>query len=187
MKSAYIERSSGANGAQRPNSGAWALNYDLEGVDRIVVGMGPGSFAGVRSAIAFAQGCALGRKGLEVYGLPSPCAALAEFLKRNHDCEGKKITIIGDARQGKYWVARFEGYKLKGKVEVEDEVEAEGAEVVITTDDTRIGEKLKGWFGERYHGGIEATDEGLEIYALKCPEMLIKEPLPLYLNPAVRN
>ena len=79
MKSAYIERSSGANGAQRPNSGAWALNYDLEGVDRIVVGMGPGSFAGVRSAIAFAQGCALGRKGLEVTAYPRPARLWRSF------------------------------------------------------------------------------------------------------------
>ena len=72
MKSLYIERSTGES-----RSGEWVEELDLDGVERIVVGTGPGSFAGIRSALAFAQGFALGR-GCEVLGLPSPCAVAAQ-------------------------------------------------------------------------------------------------------------
>lgn len=53
---------------------------DLEGIERIVVGTGPGSFAGIRSALAFAQGYALGKPGLEVLGLPSACAIAGDYF-----------------------------------------------------------------------------------------------------------
>ena len=56
------------------NTGAWVQEVrDFLGaqkIDRIVVGTGPGSFAGVRAALAFAQGYAIG-SGCRVEGLPS--------------------------------------------------------------------------------------------------------------------
>ena len=58
-------------------SGEWAVRVRdfVAGrrLSRLVVGTGPGSFAGVRAALAFAQGYAIG-SGCEVLGLPSPCA-----------------------------------------------------------------------------------------------------------------
>ena len=87
-------------------SGDWTLRVEefLAGAEigRIVVGTGPGSFAGIRAALAFAQGYAIG-SGCEVLGLPSPCA----FAK-----EGEPLAVVGDARQGKYWIALFDGCKL---------------------------------------------------------------------------
>ena len=56
MKTLYIERSTGAS-----RDGNWVNDLDLDEVERIVVGTGPGSFAGIRSALAFAQGYALGK------------------------------------------------------------------------------------------------------------------------------
>ncbi len=50
-------------------SGAWPLKVreflsscgvSFDDLDRIVVGQGPGSFAGIRAALAFAQGMAIG-------------------------------------------------------------------------------------------------------------------------------
>ena len=64
MKCLYLEKSTGS-----ARSGDWAAELDLDGVGRIVVGTGPGSFAGIRAAIAFAQGFAIAR-GCEVLGLP---------------------------------------------------------------------------------------------------------------------
>ena len=55
MKTLYLERSTGDC-----RDGGWAEEINLDGVERIVVGLGPGSFAGIRSALAFAQGAALG-------------------------------------------------------------------------------------------------------------------------------
>ena len=54
-------------------SGDWAARVGEfvagRAVDRIVVGTGPGSFAGIRAALAFAQGYAIG-SGCKVLGLP---------------------------------------------------------------------------------------------------------------------
>ena len=54
-------------------------------LDRVVVGCGPGSFAGIRAALAFAQGIALGGHAV-VKGLPST-AALA--------CAGERHATAG--------------------------------------------------------------------------------------------
>ena len=41
-------------------------------------------------------------------------------------------------------------------------------------------------FGERYLGGQTPTGEGLGRFAEANPSALKPEPLPIYLNPAVR-
>lgn len=194
MKTLYIERSTGDC-----RNGDWVEQLDLDGVERIVVGTGPGSFAGIRSAIAFAQGYALGRPGMEVLGLPSPCAVAAELLGTDPGRE-RRIAVLGDARQGKIWVALFKGYLLEKEVFQTDlTVGQSGTDprklletvpdnyMVASPDDRRIGEMLRGVFGERYLGGKNPTAEGLRAFAEACPSVLKPEPLPIYLNPAVRN
>ncbi len=177
MKTLYIERSTGDS-----RTGDWVTKLDLaERPGRIVVGTGPGSFAGIRSALSFAQGYAIG-SGCEVLGLPSPCA-LAEV--------GRAIAVVGDARRGKYWVALLEGFRM-----VRDVFQVEGAAElasavpisfqVVTPDADRIGELLKTTFAARYLGGRMPTAEGLRRFAEANPAILKSEPLPIYLNPAVR-
>jgi len=182
VKTLYIERSAGAG-----RDGGWVEELDLEGVDRIVVGTGPGSFAGVRSAIAFAKGFALGRQ-CEVLGLPSPCAVAAQALPA--DGTGR-LAVVGDARCGKLWVALFDGWSLAREIfqTVKDDLRKDipdGYEVV-TTDEARIGALLKETFGTAYRGGIIPTDKGLRAFAEKNPDALAPDPLPIYLNPAVRS
>ena len=174
MKTLYIERSTG-----ECRDGDWAEKLDLEGVGRIVVGTGPGSFAGIRSALAFAQGYALATR-CEVLGLPSACALAGDG----------KLAVVGDARQGKAWIAVFDGYRLEGDV-FQVEQDALFATVpsdckVVTPDAKRIDGLLKGTFGERYLGGRVPTGEGLRRFAEANPSILKPEPLPIYLNPAVR-
>ncbi|MBQ0032923.1 MAG: hypothetical protein KBT68_08990, partial [bacterium] len=113
MKTLYIERSTG-----ECRDGKWVEALDLDGVERIVVGTGPGSFAGIRSALAFAQGYALGRK-CEVLGLPSACAIAAQIYAENplsDSTSSLHLAVVGDARQGKAWVALFDGYSLEKDV-----------------------------------------------------------------------
>jgi len=200
MKTLYIERSTGDC-----RSGDWVEKLDLaEKPDRIVVGTGPGSFAGIRSALAFAQGYAIG-SGCEVLGLPSACA-LAQADRR--------VAVIGDARREKLWIALFDGFNLirdifqinlsdlAGTVpngEVGSVPENVGTVpnggvgtvpsgwVVTTPDEARIGGLLKETFGERYIGGQSPTAEGLKAFAEANPSILKAEPLPIYLNPAVRD
>lgn len=174
MKTLYIERSTG-----ECRDGNWVNDLDLGGVGRIVVGTGPGSFAGIRSALAFAQGYALATN-CEVLGLPSACALAG----------GGRIAVVGDARQGKAWVALFDGYRLERDVFQVDQNELGGAVPagydVVTPDAKRIDGLLRALFGDRYRGGQAPNGGGLRRFAEACPSILKPEPLPIYLNPAVR-
>ena len=175
MKTLYIDKSAGD-----ARDGGWVGRLDLAGVGRIVVGTGPGSFAGIRSAIAFAQGYSIAT-GCEVLGLPSACA----FAR-----EGEDVAVVGDARRGLFWVALLHGYALVRDVfQVAEDGLATAVPdgfAVTSPDDSRIGGLLRGVFGECYDGGGAADPDGLRRFAEANPGALVREPLPLYLNPAVR-
>ena len=163
-------------------------DLDLDEVERIVVGTGPGSFAGIRSALAFAQGYALG-KSCEVLGLPSACAIAAQTIEQSNN-RTMHLAVIGDARQGKAWIALFSGYSMEREVfqvnqsELSEAVPADCR--VTPPDEQRIGALLAETFGERYLGGQTPTSDGLRRFAEAAPAILKPEPLPIYLNPAVR-
>ncbi len=149
--------------------------------ERIVAGTGPGSFAGIRAALAFAQGYAIG-SGCEGAGLPSPCA-LAEG--------GRPVAVVGDARRGMFWIALFDGLRLVREVFQESREElalrVPRCAKIVSPDDRRIGSELKELFGDAYAGEALPTAEGLARFMLANPSALVREPLPIYLNPAVRG
>lgn len=64
---------------------------------RIVVGLGPGSYAGTRIAIAAATGLQAAT-GAELIGIPSLCALPAA---------ASEYTVIGDARRQSFWFAQM--------------------------------------------------------------------------------
>jgi tRNA threonylcarbamoyladenosine biosynthesis protein TsaB len=70
--------------------------------DLIVVGLGPGSYAGVRIAIAAAVGLRMA-SGAKLIGVPSICAI---------DAEGREYCAIGDARRHSFFFARVSGGRL---------------------------------------------------------------------------
>ncbi len=76
----------------------WRLLEPVGAVDRVVVGLGPGSYAGVRIAIAAAMGLQA-VWGCELVGIPS-VAALREAAAR--------YQVIGDARRGTWYYTRVE-------------------------------------------------------------------------------
>jgi tRNA threonylcarbamoyladenosine biosynthesis protein TsaB len=76
----------------------WRLLEPVGRVDCIVVGLGPGSYAGVRIAIAAAMGLQA-VWGCELVGIPS-VAALAGG--------GDGYHVIGDARRGTWYYTRVE-------------------------------------------------------------------------------
>lgn len=159
-------------------------------LDRIVVGTGPGSFAGIRGALAFAQGLAIGIRSKRddlsgesiVYGLPSAMALAGE---------SGASAIVGDARRGLFWVVVYDGaekisdFRLVQKEELVSAV-PESA-VVATSDGARIGDILKETFGGRYAGSRPPSAEALARIASARPDVLVREPLPVYLSPAVRT
>ena len=147
---------------------------------RIVVGLGPGSFAGIRSALAFALGWSIG-SGADVRGIVS-AVAFAEA--------DKPVAVIGDARRGKFWVALFEGYRLVTGIfqvvrEDLDRRVPRGVKVV-SPDDARIADVLKDVFGESYSPAPPLSAEALAHAFTANPALLVAEPRPVYLNPAVR-
>jgi tRNA threonylcarbamoyl adenosine modification protein YeaZ len=70
--------------------------------DAIVVGLGPGSYAGVRIAIATAVGLRTAARAT-LRGLPSVCAL---------EVESPEYCVIGDARRQSFFLARVREGKL---------------------------------------------------------------------------
>jgi len=209
MTTLYIERSTSRQTAAVVSDGVLAADAVLGGegrggewavalenliapfsVDAVAVGTGPGSFAGIRGAIAFAQGFAA-FSGRKTFGLPSPCAYAAE---------GRATVAIGDARRGKLWIAMFDGFTPAAPVFQIDaareacEAFAEerlsspafAAADIVSPDHRRIGAFLEDAFRGRYAGGLLPEAAALARAALANPSLLAPDPLPVYLNPAVR-
>jgi tRNA threonylcarbamoyl adenosine modification protein YeaZ len=82
--------------------------------DRIVVGLGPGSYAGTRIAISAAIGLQLASNA-ELVGLSSLCAI---------ECEGPEYAVIGDARRQTFFLAQVRNQILVAPpaLEAEDEL-----------------------------------------------------------------
>ena len=77
---------------------------EREEVATIAVGLGPGSYNGIRGAIAFAQGWQLGR-GVNLLGLSSvECLAAQAGLE---EILGP-VNIVVDAQRNEFYLARFE-------------------------------------------------------------------------------
>jgi tRNA threonylcarbamoyl adenosine modification protein YeaZ len=108
-------------------TGAWSANalglvegalrtaqMDREQVQCLVVGLGPGSYTGIRSAIALAQGWSLAR-GVKLLGLSS-----ADCLAAHAQAEGMfgRVHVVIDAQRDEFYLA---GYDLSadGRTEVE--------------------------------------------------------------------
>jgi tRNA threonylcarbamoyladenosine biosynthesis protein TsaB len=93
--------------ADRKHSGAFFENVQLclerfGRPEQIIVGLGPGSYAGVRIAIATAIGLRSATKAT-VTGIPSICAL---------DVEATDYCVIGDARRQSFFFARVENGQL---------------------------------------------------------------------------
>ena len=101
-----------------------AAGIEREHVDCLAVGLGPGSYAGIRSAIALAQGWQLAR-GTKILGISSVESLAAQV--ESEKIHGQ-ISVIIDAQRNEFYLARYEmsasGYReltplrLAGREEV---------------------------------------------------------------------
>ena len=148
---------------------------------RIVVGRGPGSFSGIRAALAFAQGVSAAT-GCEVTGLPSTLA-----LTREHS----KVAVVGDARRERFWVVLHDGDSTPRDFVLVDKEGLQGAVpegyCVVTPDGARIEELLRSVFAHRYHGSLVPLASRLAEVVIESPGIDRPEPLPIYLQDAVRK
>jgi tRNA threonylcarbamoyladenosine biosynthesis protein TsaB len=77
---------------------------EREDISVFAVGLGPGSYTGIRSAIALAQGWQIGR-AIKTLGVSSvDCLALAA---QNRKISGE-VNIVIDAQRNEFYLARFE-------------------------------------------------------------------------------
>lgn len=91
----------------RKNSGEFfqtlaELRAEFGRPDRIIVGLGPGSYAGTRIAISAAIGLHLALRA-ELVGLSSLCAI---------ECDARRYTVLGDARRQTFFRAEVHDHSL---------------------------------------------------------------------------
>jgi tRNA threonylcarbamoyladenosine biosynthesis protein TsaB len=72
-------------------------------IEQAVVGTGPGSFAGIRIALALANGLTL-PGNVPVNGLPSSEPLAWDALG---ETDWNTVAVIGDARRQRLWIARY--------------------------------------------------------------------------------
>lgn len=98
--------------AAEPRAPAWfaelmaglaALDVAPSALTSLVVGTGPGSFSGIRAAIAALQGLALPR-GVPLHGLSSAAGLADAYLRRTGQA---CVAVIGDARRHRLWCAVY--------------------------------------------------------------------------------
>ena len=78
----------------------------LDRFDRLVVGVGPGSFTGIRAGLAAAKGLAL-PQSVPICAVSSFAALALTALPQLPDpC--RQICVIGDARRGEIYFARYD-------------------------------------------------------------------------------
>ena len=85
--------------------------------DRIVVGLGPGSYAGTRIAISAAIGLQLASKA-ELLGLSSLCAI---------DCDAPEYAVVGDARRQSFFLAEVRNQIMSAPPALQTEAELRAA------------------------------------------------------------
>ena len=163
------------------------------------VGLGPGSFSGVRSALAFLDGLAL-PSGAEIIGVASS-AAIAWTHLRDAAPESAAF-VVGDARRDTLWLARYE--RAEGSDATLRETDAPAAlpapealarlaadadAAVLSPDAARLAAALATLPPGRLRGSVPTMTlaEAVGALALDPASPRVVPPLPLYLHPAVRT
>ena len=72
----------------------------------ILLAIGPGSFSGIRAAIAFAQGLALPHSHIKILGVST--AAVIAWQHLRLATPGDTCAVVGDARREHIWQAKFQ-------------------------------------------------------------------------------
>lgn len=167
----------------------------LEEVDAFVVGVGPGSFAGLRMAVSAACGLAV-PGGRLVVGISSAEAVAWAMLS---ETDADEVVVWGDARRNELWAMRFgreaqwpelRSGMIVGGFEAVPEEWMRSRALWVTSDVDRIGSRLKALCP----AGVEFVEKRMIPTArhvgwlgvVKSEAGVSTEPLlPVYVHPAV--
>jgi len=132
-----------------------------EEIGALAVGLGPGSYTGIRGAIALAQGWQLGR-GIHLLGVSS-----VECLAAQAQAEGRRgpVHIIIDAQRSEFYLARYE-LAQAGWREAEALRLAPISEIQALAEAGRVllGPDIARWFG----GGQDMYPAAAMLGRLAC-------------------
>jgi len=164
----------------------------LDQLDALVFGRGPGSFTGVRTACAVAQGLAFGaRAGRGLAVLPvDTLLAVAEDAHARYGCT--RVVAVLDARMDEVYCARYErdqhGWRARGELAVL------APEAVEVPPDWVLAGNAQAAYGTRLGGGAEhlfAQPRAAALLRL-APALLLQglgctaaDALPLYVRDKV--
>jgi tRNA threonylcarbamoyladenosine biosynthesis protein TsaB len=107
--SAAVERPVTSHGAALPAAVEELLRaagLAIGDVGAIAVGLGPGSFTGLRIGISYAKGIAMA-SGCALVGVPGFDAVASASLARNNIETGRLICVVVDARKGEVYAALY--------------------------------------------------------------------------------
>ena len=120
-----------------------SAGVEREDIERIVVGLGPGSYTGIRAAIALAQGWQLAA-GTKLLGLSS-----AESVAAQAQADGitGKFSVVIDAQRGEWYLADYEivpgGLREISPLRLATLVEVRGRE---QAGERLVGPEVTSWF-----------------------------------------
>jgi tRNA threonylcarbamoyl adenosine modification protein YeaZ len=118
---------------------------EREEIGGIVVGLGPGSYTGIRGAIALAQGWQLARK-INLLGISSVECIVARACEEGLD---GRVNVVIDAQRDEFYVAVYEldatRYREVEPLQIVSKAEIRGREVL---GETLIGPEIKKWFSK---------------------------------------
>jgi tRNA threonylcarbamoyladenosine biosynthesis protein TsaB len=162
-------------------------------IDTFAVGLGPGSFSGLRCALSAINGLSLPDKK-RVYGITSTEILAWQIMQKT---ARNSVIILGDARRGYIWYACYDRVKdvpvrrIPVSLVLSNQLSAKlcDCEIVATSDWDRIGIILK----ESAFPGVVIEERCIpsahtvgELAFKKMSMNLPSEPLlPIYLHPAV--
>lgn len=173
----------------------------VDQVDEFVCAIGPGSFSGIRAALAACAGMALPGRN-PVLGISSAAALAFEYAGKGY----ASVTVIGDARRSRLWCVSYQlsedahAFKLFNGAPITNTAEdfellnieqleqgIPGGTLILSPDWERVGDLLM----ERFPIERLVTKQlspNLDVLArlAHClPALCRLEPLPIYLHPAV--
>jgi tRNA threonylcarbamoyladenosine biosynthesis protein TsaB len=144
---------------------------DWRQLQRIAVGLGPGTFTGLRIGVATARGLALSL-GVELVGVSS-LAALAQRARAQLDGERRTILAVLDARRGEAFAAAYDdrreivaaqAFTPEALVELAQRLRSEGELLAVGDGALRFGSQL-------LEAGVEVAPQSSPLHLIGGAEL----------------
>jgi tRNA threonylcarbamoyladenosine biosynthesis protein TsaB len=86
---------------------------DWRSVGRVVIGLGPGTFTGIRIGVATGRAVALAA-GATMVGVPTPAALATAAQAPGGPAEGRRVLVVQDARRREFFLSSVAPGELPG-------------------------------------------------------------------------